>query len=51
MIEEETLGVMPAERFYAYGNLIDEVICEWHSMNGGWWQQWYLTDAWAVFMF
>jgi len=45
VIMEETLGVMPAERFYVYGNLIDEVICEWHSMNGGWWQQWYLTDA------
>jgi len=45
MIEEETLGVMPAERWYVYGNLIDEVISEWHSMNGGWWQQWYLTDA------
>jgi len=45
VIMEETLGVMPAERFYAYGNLIDEVISEWHSMNGGWWQQWYLTDA------
>jgi len=45
VIMEETLGVMPAERWYVYGNLIDEVISEWHSMNGGWWQQWYLTDA------
>ena len=45
VIMEETLGVMPAERWYVYGNLIDEVISEWHSMNGGWWQQWYLSDA------
>jgi|GEM_PF-4120058 len=45
VIEEETPGIMPADRFYAYGVLIDEVISEWHSMNGGWWRQWYQTDA------
>jgi len=42
VIYEESDGVK--YRYYN-GNLIDEVISEWHSMNGGWWQQWYQTDA------
>ena len=34
VIEEETLGVMPAERWYVYGVGIDEMLVMWRSMNG-----------------
>jgi len=45
VIEEETPGIMPAERFYAYGVLIDEMLVMWWSMNGGWMQAWRSDDA------